>query len=99
MNSLTEIPFSATAVRSPEQVSGDLDGTIVLLSIQNGEYYNMNAVGSRIWGLLEKPMTVSALVDQLIVEFEVDRPTCEKEVAAFLGQLQKSNLLKVVETQ
>lgn len=81
-------------VRSPDQVSGDLDGKIVLLSIENGEYYNMNEVGSRIWELLEKPMTVSALVDQLLTEFEVDRPTCEKETTAFLSQLHKDKLLK-----
>lgn len=82
-------------VRSPDQVSGDLDGKVVLLSIENGEYYNMNEVGSRIWALLEKPMTVAALIEQLLAEFEVDRATCEQEAAVFLEQLQKDKLLRV----
>jgi len=89
------LDFNATIVRSPEQVSGDLDGKVVLLSIENGEYYNMNEVGSRIWALLEKPMTVTALIEQLLAEFEVERPTCEAEVAAFLEQLLKDKLLKL----
>jgi coenzyme PQQ synthesis protein D (PqqD) len=92
-----ESPFTPQTiiVRSPDQVSGDLDGRIVLLSIQNGEYYNMNDVGSRIWTLLEQPMTVAALVDALLVEFEVERATCEKEAGAFLQQLLKDRLLKI----
>lgn len=82
-------------VRSPDQVSGDLDGRVVLLSIANGEYYNMNEVGSRIWALLEKPMTVAALIDRLTEEFEVERATCEQEALVFLKQLQKDKLLRL----
>jgi hypothetical protein len=82
-------------VRSSDQVSGDLDGKVVLLSIENGEYYNMNEVGSRIWALLEKPTTVAALIEQLLAEFEVDRPTCETEALAFLEQLRRDRLLKI----
>lgn len=89
------LDLQATVVRSPEQVSGDIDGQVVLLSIENGEYYNMNEVGSRIWALLEEPKTGDELVEQLLTEFEVERATCEQEVAAFLAHLQKDNLLQV----
>lgn len=95
MSSQPALEPQSIVVRSPDQVSGDLDGKVVLLSIENGEYYNMNEVGSRIWALLEKPMTISALVDHLLEEFEVDRPKCEKEIAVFLAQLQKDRLLRV----
>ncbi len=95
MSSPPELSPSAIIVRSPDQVSGDLDGKVVLLSIENGEYYNMNEVGSRIWALLEKPMTVNALIERLLEEFEVERATCEKEAMGFLTQLQKDKLLKV----
>ncbi len=93
----SELSPTATIVRSSNQVSGDLDGKVVLLSIENGEYYNINEVGSRIWALLEKPMAVAALIDQLLTEFEIDRSTCEKETMTFIEQLQKDRLI-VVET-
>ncbi len=97
MNLDDDFSPTATIVRSSDQVSGDLDGKVVLLSIENGEYYNMNEVGSRIWALLEKPMTVEALIAQLLAEFDVERAACEREVATFLKQLRKDRLL-VVET-
>ena len=95
MSATTDLFPTTTIVRSPDQVSGDLDGKIVLLSIENGEYYNMNEVGSRIWELLENPMTVAALIEQLRAEFEVDQDTCEREALAFLAQLQKDKLLRI----
>lgn len=97
MSSASAPNLNSTVVRSPDQVSGDLDGKVVLLSIENGEYYNMNEVGSRIWELLEKPTTVVALIDTLVGEFEVDRATCEKEALAFLARLRADKLLQISE--
>ncbi|HLP25747.1 MAG TPA: lasso peptide biosynthesis PqqD family chaperone [Acidobacteriota bacterium] len=93
MSEALPLNLQTVVVRSPEQVSGDLDGKVVLLSVENGEYYNMNEVGSRIWALIERPTAVAALIEQLLVEFEVDRATCEREVFAFLEQLRKDRLL------
>ncbi len=90
-----ELSRQAVVVRSPDQLSGDLDGRVVLLSIENGEYYNMNEVGSRIWALLEQPITVTALIERLLEEFDVERAICEKEALDFLAQLQRDRLLRV----
>lgn len=95
MSDESTLTSQSTIVRSPEQVSGDLDGKVVLLSIENGEYYNMNEVGSRIWALLENPMTVTELVGHLTDEFEITQELCEQEVIAFLEKLRTDKLLIV----
>lgn len=95
MESETSLTLQSTVARSPDQVSGDLEGKVVLLSIANGEYYNLNEVGSRMWVLLEKPIAVAALIEVLLAEFEVDRATCEQQVMAFLERLRKDKLLLV----
>jgi hypothetical protein len=95
MSDRPTLTSQSIVVRSPDQVSGDLDGKVVLLSIENGEYYNMNEVGSRIWALLEKPMTVAELVDHLTDEFEITAEVCQQQAIAFLEQLNKDKLLKV----
>lgn len=95
MSSEAELSPSTIIVRSPDQISGNLDGKVVLLSIENGEYYNMNEVGSRIWQLLGKPTTMAALVDCLLEEFDVARANCEQEALAFLEQLQWDKLLRI----
>ena len=43
----------------------------------------------------DQPRAISAVVDQLLTEFEVDRPTCEQHVMGFLQKLAESDLLSV----
>ena len=95
MNSFAPLAASTAIVRAPDQVSGDIEGRVVLLSIQNGEYYDLNEIGSRIWQLIEKPITIGALVDRLVEEFEVERPRCEAETLNFLQALLKDNLARI----
>ena len=56
-----------------ELVSSDLDGETVMMSIENGKYYGMDAIGSRVWALIKQPCSVSELCDILLTEFNVDR--------------------------
>ena len=81
--------------RSPDQISGDLDGSVMLMSIGNGEYYCLEGVGNRIWALLEQPITVGEIVNRLLSEFDVPRERAEQEVAAFLHQLQQKQLISI----
>jgi len=65
------------------------------MSIENGEYYGLDDIGSRIWELIEKPVKVSNLIDTLLERFDVDRGTCEKDVLKFLNDLNGDNILVV----
>jgi hypothetical protein len=94
MTARPHLPLHATVVRKPGLLSADLDGEVVVLSIDNGRYYDMNAVGSRIWALVERPISVAALIDRLVGEFEVTRPVCQDEVLAFLGELHADGLVQ-----
>ena len=64
-NSPSPLRPDALLVRSPDQVFGEIDGKVVLMSIENGEYYNLNAVGSRVWELLATPRSLKELVARL----------------------------------
>jgi hypothetical protein len=59
----------------------------VMMSIEVGRYYGLNAVASRIWELLETPKTVAQLCALLCEEFEVEARTCEAEVLKFASNL------------
>jgi Coenzyme PQQ synthesis protein D (PqqD) len=76
-------------------MSADLDGEAVVLSIDNGKYYSMNEVGSRIWALVQRPIAVAALIDLLVGEFEVERTVCEQEVLEFLRDLHADGLVRI----
>lgn len=61
MTEHSRIALSSIVATSNDLVSSDLDGEVVMMSIDNGEYYGLDAVGSRVWALLERPQAVSDL--------------------------------------
>jgi hypothetical protein len=79
-----------------ELVSSDLDGETVMMSVKNGKYYGMDAIGSRIWTLIKQPRSVSELCDILLEEFDVDCERCEGDVLIFLNKLAEDNLIRIV---
>jgi Coenzyme PQQ synthesis protein D (PqqD) len=58
-----------------------------MMNVKVGECYSLNAVGSRIWELMEMPKTMAELCTRICEEFEVDAKTCEIAVLKFVGEL------------
>lgn len=102
MSSDTTTPSAPTITldtqvqRNTDIVSADVDGEAVMMSIEQGNYYGANKMGTRIWELLEEPRQVSAICDQLIKDFEVDAETCHSDVLGYLAHLSDHKLVEVV---
>ena len=74
-----EITLNSVVTKSEDQVSTELDGETVLMSIEQGNYYGMDKILSHIWTIIETPIPVSTLCDQLIAEYDVKRDACETD--------------------
>jgi Coenzyme PQQ synthesis protein D (PqqD) len=59
----------------------------VMMNVTAGRYYGLNAVGLRIWELLETPKTIAEICAQICEEFDVDAQTCEAAVLKFVQDL------------
>jgi len=77
-------------------VSAEVDGELVGLSVEKGVCYGLNAVGTRIWALLETPRSLGDLCAQLTDAFDVEPERCEREVVALLAELRSEGLVTVV---
>lgn len=73
----------------------DLDGEKVMMNLDKGEYFMMNEVGSRIWDIIEKSVSVKEIIDILRSEYEVDEETCKDTVIEFLGRLNHADLISI----
>lgn len=79
-----------------EHLCCDLNGEAVILSLKNGKYYGLNSVGSRIWELIQTPMSADEIESALLSEYEVDRDECRREVSEFLKEMKAQELIEVV---
>lgn len=82
--------------RSDDPVTADVDGEVVMMSLARGNYYGLDAVGSRIWDLLITPLPVAELLTQLQAEYEVDADTCRRDTLLFLAELEQQGLVERV---
>ena len=76
-------------------VASDIDDEKVMMSVEKGQYFGLEPVGSRIWEMIAQPVRVSELIDVLLGRYDVDRETCEKDVLAFLEELNEAGILQV----
>lgn len=74
-------------------MTADMNGSAVMMDIMTGKYYNLGAVGGRIWELLEEPMTLAALVKKLTAEYDVSAEQCRTDILPFLNTLLERGLL------
>ena len=92
----SEITLHTTIQRKINLVSSKIDNEIVMMSVENGEYYGLDEIGSRIWEIIEQPITTEYLILMLMEEFEVNREDCEKDTFEFLHDLRAKMLLETI---
>lgn len=76
-------------------VTSKIDNEVVMMSVDQGEYYGLDETGSRIWEMIEEPVSVNDLVRMLIDEFDVSFEECQKDTLDFLNDLNAKGLLFV----
>jgi hypothetical protein len=82
--------------RTGDTLGASLGESLLMMSVEKGQYFSLNGVGARIWELIENPTTQAALVQQLVTEYEVTSEVCAAQVAAFLAALRQRDLLSDV---
>lgn len=94
-NSINNVTISLSSIvgHSENQVAAEINGEVVMMSLEQGCYFGLDEVGTRIWSLLEQPKAVTDILEVLLEEYEIDSKTCEVGLCGFLGQLLDKGLI------
>ena len=91
----TSLPAGASYVVATDQLSTELAGEIVILGLRDGVYYGLAGAGARVWQLLQTPQTLTALIDQLRLEFDVDAERLRTDLERLLEHLRTRGLVAI----
>ena len=80
---------------SPEVMFQEVSGEMVLLDLASENYFGLDEIGARIWGLIESGSSIGEAMDTLMEEYEVERDVLEKDVENLLEKLLEAGLIKV----
>ena len=92
----TAVASTSRVSRNEAIVFTDLDDTIVMMDVDEGQYYELDPVGARIWSLLETDRSAADLCDALAAEFDVAPDTCHRDTLEFL---QSASDLRIVHVE
>ena len=77
----------------------EVGGETVLLDLDSERYFGLDAVGTRVWALINEGVAVGEVIDTLLQEYEVDRATLESDVEALLESLREAGLISTGATE
>ena len=82
-------------VRNQDLIAAEMDGDVVMLSIENGQYYGLTGIAPRIWELLETPHSVDQLLVDLLQHHSVAEDVLRADLDGFLTDMQQNGLLRL----
>jgi hypothetical protein len=97
-NSADATPRVADATvisRSPSVLTAEVDGEVVMMSIERGRYFGLDDIGSDIWKRLEAPCSFADLIDRLAADYAADRATIAADVQALLGRMVEQDVVRL----
>lgn len=72
----------------------ELDGEAVLLSLDEGCYYGLDEVGTRIWQMLDDEIAPEQMVATIVAEYDVEPEQARSDLDTLIADLEKSGLVE-----
>jgi hypothetical protein len=93
--SIAKVGADSLLRAASDQVHCNLGEELVILGMKTGVYYGLNPMGTRVWKLLQNPISFGELIRTLLEEHDVEADRCQREVSDFVEQLLKEELIVV----
>jgi Coenzyme PQQ synthesis protein D (PqqD) len=94
---MANLTGSSIVAPRPNAVAREVgDGVTVILDLDDGVYYKIDAVGTAVWTLLDiRPLTIEEITHAIVAEHEVETEDCRRDVLAFIDEMATAGLVEV----
>jgi len=81
----------------PDVLSQEVRGETVLLDLNGENYFGLDAVGTRIWQLLQEHSNLQIIYDTMLEEYDVEGEQLEKDIDELITKLVEAGLVDINE--
>jgi hypothetical protein len=85
--------INKSVVISTEVLSQEVSGETVLLDMHSESYFGLDAVGTRIWQLLQQQPDLRTVYAALLEEYEVDAGQLQSDLLELIASLEEAGLV------
>ncbi len=86
-------------VNAPSVVSDLIDGEVVVINLDTGDYYSLPGVACDIWSGVRRGLSVGRIVEDLVGAYEADAATIEAAAVEFIVRLRAEGLIVPDDTE
>ncbi len=86
------------SVNAPKVVHETIEGEVVIVNLDKGDYYSLVQAGADIWSGIISGISRDEIIEEINQRYAGDRATIEKSVNDFIEQLQREELIKIDQT-
>ncbi len=86
-------PDSAFSINSTRFAHETVDGEVIVIDMQGGNYFNMRDCAATIWGLLEQGQPIATIMGALSAACGTPKDDIAAEVEPFLAALCEEGIL------
>ncbi len=87
------VSLTARLQRQQHILKQEAAGTVVLLNLDDGQYFALDEVGGRVWELCDGSRTVSEISAIIGQEYDAPAKTIEQDLAELMSDLANEDLV------
>lgn len=80
-------------INSPKVVHESVDGEVIIINFENGNYYSINETGAEIWDLLSAQVPVGRILGIMGRKYDGDARHIETSVNTYIEGLERESLI------
>ena len=86
------IALDSIVAASDDAVFRELDGESVILNLETGMYFGLDAVGTRVWQLAGGTVSLRAIGERLVEEYDAQPSVIERDLLDLADKLVAKGL-------
>ncbi len=79
-------------------VATSLDGEVIMMSMETGQYIHLDDIATDVWSRVETPASFAEVVSTLCDLYDVGQEQCREQTAALVGRLADLGVLAIART-
>ena len=86
-------------IKKPDVIFEEFDDEIVLINLENGNYYSIQGTAAEIWSLVEAGFHQSGILQEILHRYRGDPQDVGRTVDGFLDELSADRLIEPYEPE
>jgi hypothetical protein len=80
--------------RSTKPLVTEIEGEVVMMDVDSGQYFNLDSIGSDIWRRIVEPVAALELCKAMERDYDADMATIQRDVLILLEKMAERGLIQ-----